>query len=475
MAEKNNCLAYDSASVRTVDENGFMHVACNHITKAKVDLYHGNEVPGWQSRGLDPNKIYYGLRDPEELQKSLHTWAGLPLHLRHHDDSAADPQKLTRVGTVGTEVVWNAPYVDAPLTIWDQVAIDAINNGTCKELSCAYQYDPDWTPGQYEGLNYDFVMRNIRGNHVALVEVGRAGPDVVVADHKTVNQGDPMDKKTIAKDGDPEIEQKEVDLAQAIIDLHKVDPTTGKIVDIMEDEDKAKAVRDIVGELAGKVDPELLKRLQGALSSMAFKAPVPVPEEDDAKPADDTPAPAPAPAPDANPFKEAMDACGLDSSDEGLSKAFAAGVKHAQGQKEEPAAAPAAEGEDSKDCTDVKGASDAKPALRKEKVVTMDADTIKAQAVQETRKQMQELFAAVERVRPLTGSLKAMTFDSADDVYKHALQSKGIDPAKYEPAAWRGMVDMLLREPVTRTTPIVQDAKPDDFTGAFEHLQNMIV
>ena len=464
MAEKNNHITYDSASVRTVDENGFLHVASSHITKAKVDLYHGNEVPGWQSRGLDPNKIYYGLRDPEELQKSLHTWAGLPLHLRHHDDSAADPQKLTRVGTVGTEVVWNAPYVDAPLTIWDQVAIDAINNGTCKELSCAYQYDPDWTPGQYEGLNYDFIMRNIRGNHVALVEVGRAGPDVVVADHNTV-QGDPMDKK-LARDGDPEIEQKEVDLAQAIIDLHKVDPTTGKIVDIMEDEDKAKAVRDIVGELAGKVDPELLKRLQGVLSGMAFKAPVPTPEPDgdDAKPADDTPAPAPAPAPDANPFKEAMDACGLDSSDEGLSKAFAAGVKHAQGQKEEPAAA-----------EDVKGASDAKPAPRKEKVVTMDADTIKAQAVQETRKQMRELFAAVERVRPLTGSLKAMTFDSADAVYKHALQAKGIDPARYEPAAWRGMVDMLLREPATRTTPIAQDAKPDDFTGAFTHLKDMIV
>jgi hypothetical protein len=38
------------------------------------------------------------------------------------------------------------------------------------------------TPGMYEGQRYDGVMRDIQGNHVALVEVGRAGPDVMAAD-----------------------------------------------------------------------------------------------------------------------------------------------------------------------------------------------------------------------------------------------------------------------------------------------------
>jgi len=38
------------------------------------------------------------------------------------------------------------------------------------------------TPGSYENERYDGVMRDIVGNHVALVKEGRAGPDVVVGD-----------------------------------------------------------------------------------------------------------------------------------------------------------------------------------------------------------------------------------------------------------------------------------------------------
>ncbi|MGE9986205.1 DUF2213 domain-containing protein [Desulfovibrio sp. SGI.169] len=175
-------LTFDAApSARSVDENGFLHVASSHITKATVNPYYGREIPGCERLGLDPERIYYGFRDPEELRRSLPTWAGLPLHIEHHPDSADAPEKLTRVGAVG-KAVWNAPYIDAPLTVWDGNAIDAIEDGSFRELSCAYRYEPDFTPGQYEGVEYDFIMRNIRGNHVALVEEGRAGRDVVVAD-----------------------------------------------------------------------------------------------------------------------------------------------------------------------------------------------------------------------------------------------------------------------------------------------------
>jgi hypothetical protein len=38
------------------------------------------------------------------------------------------------------------------------------------------------TPGTYGGIKYDGVMRDIVGNHVALVEEGRAGADVHVGD-----------------------------------------------------------------------------------------------------------------------------------------------------------------------------------------------------------------------------------------------------------------------------------------------------
>ena len=38
------------------------------------------------------------------------------------------------------------------------------------------------TPGDYQGEPYDGLMRDIVGNHVALVREGRAGADVVVGD-----------------------------------------------------------------------------------------------------------------------------------------------------------------------------------------------------------------------------------------------------------------------------------------------------
>ena len=317
-------VTFDAApSQRETDENGFLHVGASHITKATVNPYYGREIPGWQEAGLDPETIYYGLRDPEELQASLETWAGLPLHIEHHIDSAEEPQKLTRVGAVGTGAVWNAPYVDAPLTVWDRAAIDAIEDGSFRELSCAYRYDPDFTPGSYEGTPYDFIMRNIRGNHVALVEEGRAGPDVVVADsHPTsTKKGTLMGtfKKWFrgAQDDNPDIEKQEVELAQAIIDLHKVDPVTGEIVDITEDEDKAEEIRKLIGELSAKLDPEDVKKLTDSLSDLAYSKAT-GDEKPEKKEAMD------------EEIKKAMDACGLDAEDPAESRAFAKGVKYGE-------------------------------------------------------------------------------------------------------------------------------------------------
>ena len=317
----NTTLTFDAApSQRETDENGFLHVGASHITKATVNPYYGREIPGWQEAGLDPEAVYYGLRDPEELQASLETWAGLPLHIEHHIDSAEEPQKLTRVGAVGTGAVWNPPYVDAPLTVWDRAAIE---DGSFRELSCAYRYDPDFTPGSYEGTPYDFIMRNIRGNHVALVEEGRAGPDVVVADsHPTsTKKGTLMGtfKKWFrgAQDDNPDIEKQEVELAQAIIDLHKVDPVTGEIVDITEDEDKAEEIRKLIGELSAKLDPEDVKKLTDSLSDLAYSKAT-GDEKPEKKEAMD------------EEIKKAMDACGLDAEDPAESRAFAEGVKYGE-------------------------------------------------------------------------------------------------------------------------------------------------
>ncbi|MGH7058317.1 MAG: DUF2213 domain-containing protein, partial [Acetobacteraceae bacterium] len=81
------------------------------------------------------------------------------------------------------------PYLRNSLIVWTREAIDGIESGKRRQLSASYRYDADMTSGTYEGQPYDGVMRNIRFNHVALVEEGRAGPDVLVDDSLPPDMG----------------------------------------------------------------------------------------------------------------------------------------------------------------------------------------------------------------------------------------------------------------------------------------------
>ena len=175
-------MTFDAApSQRRKDENGFMHVDASHITKEQVVKYYGREIPGWQELKLAPERLYNVYRPADEIEKAASTFDGLPLLLQHHLESADEPQKEFRVGSI-SRPVWNKPYLDCDLHITDGAAIDAIEHGDFKEISAAYLYDPVLERGTFDGDDYEIVMRNLRGNHVALVEKGRAGADVVVAD-----------------------------------------------------------------------------------------------------------------------------------------------------------------------------------------------------------------------------------------------------------------------------------------------------
>lgn len=176
-------LAFDRGSVRSYDTDGRLHVARSHISKANICPYRGDEIPGAEMLGLDPNKVYMLLRDPEELAKAAKTFNGLPLLSEHVPVSADDHKPDITIGTTGTNAQFNFPYLDNELVIWSRKGgIDDIESQQKKELSSAYHYDADMTPGVYMGARYDGVMRNIVGNHVALVKEGRVGSDVVVGD-----------------------------------------------------------------------------------------------------------------------------------------------------------------------------------------------------------------------------------------------------------------------------------------------------
>lgn len=174
-------IAFD-ASVRSVDESGHLHVARTVISKASVDPYFGHEIIDHKKLGLDPGRIYHLLRDPAELEKTAETAKGKQILFKHIYVDSKKPEKELTVGAIGSDVEYVDGKLYADLTFWDEEAIALIESEKMEQLSYSYYYDPDMTPGEFEGKRYDGVMRNIHGNHLALVERGRIGRDAVISD-----------------------------------------------------------------------------------------------------------------------------------------------------------------------------------------------------------------------------------------------------------------------------------------------------
>lgn len=186
-----NLMAFDRQSARSIDADGRLHVSKTNISKANVCPYFGREIPNWQVLGLDADKVYRLYRDPEELAKGASTFNNLPILNKHIRVTVEKPEKENIVGSIGSDVSFGEPYLQSSLCVWDEAAIAGIESKKQIELSAAYYYRADMTPGTApDGEAFDGVMRDIKGNHLALVEAGRAGPDVYVAD------SDPFTKNT---------------------------------------------------------------------------------------------------------------------------------------------------------------------------------------------------------------------------------------------------------------------------------------
>ena len=99
-----NAVAFDKESARSYDDNQHLIVNSTIITKAAVNPYYGSEIPDYERLGLDPNKVYNMLRDPEELKKGMHTLGEKQLLLKHIFVSAEDPQKESIAGTIGSNL-----------------------------------------------------------------------------------------------------------------------------------------------------------------------------------------------------------------------------------------------------------------------------------------------------------------------------------------------------------------------------------
>lgn len=398
---KTDVLALDK-SVRSKGVDGRLYVESSPISKACVSPYIGSEIPDWQLLGLSADKIYNLLRDPVELAKAADSFRGLPILIVHKPTSAADHPKEITVGAVGTDVVFNAPYLEAPLCIWTEEAIAGIETKSQTEISSGYRYTADMTPGEYEGIAYDGVMRNITGNHIALVDVGRAGPDVVVHDKLPENLRTPkmrLSRAAVAVSG-----ALRAFLSPKLAQDAAIGSLSAVLADVKDASfDKNKVVAAVTKHMAGK---------------LAI----------DAKPEE---------------MKAALDA--LDPED----------MAKDEGEEDDDEAKKKKAAEDEADDSP-EPKEKAKPAMDAAMVDKKIADAVAAANAASSA-----LYAARTLARPICGEV---ALDSAEAVHAFALKQLGIDTAGIHASAYPALIAMAQdRKPVA---VIAQDSASVSKTAA---------
>jgi hypothetical protein len=462
-------LAFDKASVRMVDQDGRMHVELTHISKANVCPYRGNEIPDYDQLGLDPDRIYMLLRDPDELAKAASTANNIPVLSEHVPVNSSDHRPDLIVGSTGTDAAFNAPYLDNSLVIWTDRAIRGVETGAQQEISSAYYYTPDMTPGTYEGVPYDGVMRNLRFNHVALVEKGRAGPDVLVADSinpmgaLTVSKS--LSKKAVMAKGALLAVLKPKMAADAAIDLNAILAGVKKSNWLAKKPGIVAAIKPHLAQDADLADVvELLDKLDGE-------------QPDDDNVAQDEPDPKCA---------EILDMLRGKISDEDLAqieaKLSAPAASPAVDEPTDPAPAdPAAMDEppqtagaanaNPKDDTNKEPLPMSKAAM--DKAIKLACDAVARETEAKTIARLRGISEAEEIVKPYVGKL-AVAMDSAEGVYKTALDMLKIDIKDVHPSAYKAI---LVAQPKPGDAPkprIAADSQlPGDFSEAFPNAHRL--
>ena len=254
-AEMQRCRVRDfyplPASREILPGTGFLRAPAK-IARTGIQTYSCREL------GLDggdkPMRLW---RPPEEVAKSVKTFESAPMTNEHPPNGVdAVNWKLLAVGDV-RDCAMAGDFIEACVIVRDEDMIRTVQDGKA-EISCGYEFGLDMTSGTTPaGEQYDAVQRDIVGNHVAIVDRGRAGSRVRIADS---TKGQPMLIRLKAADTvispkvtvvgfDQEIEIADAAIARRVqdaFDLHKHGIEAAK--------DEHKRLQDAYDSLAKKFE-----------------------------------------------------------------------------------------------------------------------------------------------------------------------------------------------------------------------------
>jgi hypothetical protein len=246
----------DSAAIAgtKVTEEGYL-VTDAFTARTGIQNYLGSEV------GKPEIQVVAVYRPAEEVfhKDSVQSFSHAPVTMDHPTEAVtADNWRQLGKGEASTEVMRDGERLRIPLIVKDAAAIAAVRAGK-RELSVGYACDLDWTAGvTADGTKYDAVQRNIRANHIAIVDRGRAGSQFRIGDSAASNWGAaPIPKLELKLDKEPKMRNILVDG----IPVEATDASAIVIEKLVKDRDTAvaaqKSLADASKEAIAAKDTEI--------------------------------------------------------------------------------------------------------------------------------------------------------------------------------------------------------------------------
>lgn len=230
-------------------------VADARIVRTGIQHYAGFEV------GKPEMQMVRVYRPEAEVfhRDSLASFSHIPITDDHPAEAVtADNWASLAKGETGDEVLRDGQRLRIPLIVKDAAAVKTIQDGK-RELSAGYccelSFEDGVTP---DGEAYDAIQKNIRANHLAIVQRGRAGSECRIGDGAvhwgiaplTVEDKEPpMALKTVTVDGIP-IEVTDQGATVIATLQQRLGDTTTKLSDA--EKAHAKALADKDAEIAAK-------------------------------------------------------------------------------------------------------------------------------------------------------------------------------------------------------------------------------